>query len=107
MRLMLFMASLGLFLFGIYLSKFAQSIYKDIPSGLGGGRPDVVRIVASDDSKRHLEKSGVQFPSSDNVTEPTEMLLATGSEYVLRAKSTGQTVVAPADAVKALIFEKH
>ena len=103
----LLFATFGIVCLGLYLSLFARNHYQDIPSGVGGGRPDLVRLVASAESQPHLLASGVQFAGSGGVSEPTEMILATGDEIVLRAAPSGSVVAVPRDGVKALVFERR
>ena len=103
----LIFATFGVILLGLYLSLFARRHYNDIPAGVGGGRPELVRLVSAEESKPHLLTSGIGFAGNENVSEPTEMILATGEEIVIRARSSGSIVAVPRDAVKALIFERR
>lgn len=102
----LLFATCGIILLGLYLSLFARRHYNDIPSGVGGGRPELVRLVPAEEAKPYLVTLGLRLDGTGNVTEPTQMILATENELVLSTGASGVAAV-PRDAVKALIFEKQ
>lgn len=91
----------------IYLSLFARFIYRDIPAGMGGGRPAQVRLVVEKDAVPYIYAAGVGIGADQITSEPVDMILAAGDEYVVKPGAAARTVIIPRSSVKAILYEER
>ena len=93
-----------------YLSYFARYVYHEIPAGLGGGKPTLVRLVVEKEAKPQFDVSGVAVSEPDYKSGPVELLLNSSEGYVVKSKTAeGKeiTVIFPHAPVKAVLFERQ
>lgn len=87
-----------------YLGFFSLTVYRDIPAGMGGGRPARVRFVVDAAEKPFFLSSGIAFNERDGNSRAVELLLNTEEGYVVRPDGAADTVIIPRERVKALLI---
>jgi hypothetical protein len=97
--------ALGAFL--IYISFFATFVYPSIPQQFGGGRPQEVRLIVSNDVGTLFGARGLDILESEFVSKPLDLLWETDTMYIVRIADDVEANVlhVDKDSVTAVIGE--
>jgi len=93
-----------LIFFIAYMFVFARTLYREIPSSLGGGRPNLIQVTVKPEDKAYIESIGVGFSDIPYKTNPIELLLSTDRDYILLPDPKGNAVSVPHDLIKSVIY---
>lgn len=84
-----------------YISLFATTIYPVAPKQLGGGRPEVVKLLVAEDQVVGVQQLGIPVSNRQLVSEPVVLLFEGSTTYAVRSP-TGAVVQLNKDLVRGI-----